>query len=179
LINDVLDLSRIEAGQLTLSMGEYRLSTVVAEVCLAIQPLAVDKGLVLETRIPASLPRAVGDERRIRQVLLNLVGNAVKFTDEGRIAVEACAQGDLLRVSVADSGPGIAAIDEERIFEAFQQADGSSTKQKGGSGLGLAISRRIVELHGGRLWLERTGPATGATFSFTLPVGGADGEGGQ
>jgi signal transduction histidine kinase len=176
LINDVLDLSRIEAGQLSLSVGEYCLSTVVAEVCLAIQPLAVDKGLTLETTIPDNLPRALGDERRIRQVLLNLLGNAVKFTDAGEVRVEARADGGILRVSVSDSGPGVAGVDGERIFEAFQQADGSSTKQKGGSGLGLAISRRIVELHGGRLWLERTG-RPGATFSFTLPIGGAFREG--
>jgi signal transduction histidine kinase len=172
LINDVLDLSRIEAGQLSLSVGEYCLSTVVAEVCLAIQPLAVDKGLTLETKIPDNLPRPVGDERRIRQVLLNLLGNAVKFTDAGVVWVEARVDGDTVRVSVSDSGPGVAEADTERIFEVCQQADGSSTKQKGGSGLGLAISRRIVELHGGRLWLERSGPP-GATFTFTLPIGGA------
>jgi signal transduction histidine kinase len=173
LINDVLDLSRIEAGQLSLTVGEYCLSSVIADAILAIQPLAVDKGLSLETTLPENLPRPVGDERRIRQVLLNLLGNAVKFTDTGGVWIEARADGEFVRVSVSDSGPGVAVADAERIFEVFQQADGSSTKQKGGSGLGLAISRRIVELHGGQLWLDRSG-STGATFSFTLPIGGTD-----
>jgi signal transduction histidine kinase len=170
LINDVLDLSKIEAGQLHLARAEYSLADLVREVCLAIKPLAAEKGVALAASVPDSLPGAFGDERRIRQVLLNLLGNAVKFTDAGCVSVAAVCEDGHLRISVSDSGPGVAEADRVRIFEAFQQADSSSTKHKDGSGLGLAISRRIVELHGGRLWLEPS-VESGATFSFTVPTG--------
>jgi signal transduction histidine kinase len=169
LINDVLDLSRIEAGRLELTMTEYALSEVVRSACAAMEPLAAEKGLGLMTTLPEDLPIATGDERRITQVLLNLIGNAIKFTDAGTVRVQAMLVDHELQVSVADTGPGIAAADQERIFEVFQQADSSSTKQQPGAGLGLAISRRIVELHGGRLWVESR-PGQGATFIFSLPV---------
>jgi signal transduction histidine kinase len=169
LINDVLDLSRIEAGQLTLSVNEYSMADLVKSVFLTTEPLASEKGLRLDVSIPPTLPPARGDERRLTQVLLNLVGNAVKFTDGGDVRVRVGVTGDYFHVAVSDTGPGVALEDQDRIFEEFQQADGSHTRKKGGSGLGLAISRRIVELHGGRLWVEsRVGE--GSTFSFTVPV---------
>jgi signal transduction histidine kinase len=115
------------------------------------------------------LPPGHGDEHRITQVLLNLVGNAIKFTETGEVAINASAQNGAFTVAVRDTGPGIAKADQTKIFEEFQQADNSSTRNKGGTGLGLAISKRIVEMHGGRIWVESM-EGQGSTFSFTLPV---------
>jgi signal transduction histidine kinase/putative methionine-R-sulfoxide reductase with GAF domain len=169
LINDVLDLSKIEAGQLTLSLGNYSMGEVVQAVVSAVESLASEKKLALKATVPADLPPGRGDERRLTQVLLNLTGNAIKFTDEGEVSIQARASDGAFVVSVSDTGPGISEADQQTIFEEFQQADSSSTRKKGGTGLGLSISRRIVELHGGRLWVEST-PGRGSTFSFTLPV---------
>jgi signal transduction histidine kinase len=169
LINDVLDLAKIEAGQLTLSVADYSLKEVVDSVFNAVEPLAVEKHLAFKTDVPAHLPIGHGDERRIAQVLLNLVGNAIKFTDAGEVAIKASAANGSFTVAVSDSGPGISAADQTRIFDEFQQADTSSTRKKGGTGLGLSIARRIVEMHDGRIWVEST-PGKGSTFFFTLPV---------
>ena len=102
-------------------------------------------------------------------MLLNLVGNAIKFTDEGEVAIKAAATNGTITVSVRDTGPGISETDQAKIFQEFQQADKSITREKGGTGLGLTISKRIVEMHGGRIWVESS-PGEGSTFSFTLPV---------
>ena len=169
LINDVLDLAKIEAGQLTLSLGDYSLKEVVHGVVDAVEPLAAGKGLALKADVPAQLPIAHGDERRVAQVLLNLVGNAIKFTDKGEVAVKASAANGSLTVAVCDSGPGISPADQARIFDEFQQADSSTTRAKGGTGLGLAIAKRIVEMHGGRIWVE-SALGKGSRFFFTLPV---------
>jgi GAF domain-containing protein len=169
LINDVLDLSKIEAGQLTLSLNDYSIKELVQGVYAAVEPLARTKGLALKLDVPAGLPRARGDERRIAQVLLNLVGNAIKFTDQGAITIGASARDGVFTVAVDDTGPGIAAADRSKIFEEFQQADNSATRKKGGTGLGLAISKRIIEMHGGRLWVESE-LGRGSTFAFTLPL---------
>jgi signal transduction histidine kinase len=169
LINDVLDLSRMEAGQLTLSLGDYAMGEVVHAVVSAVESLAAGKKLAFKAIVPADLPPGRGDERRLTQVLLNLAGNAIKFTDAGEVSIEARATDGAFLVSVSDTGPGISEADQARIFEEFQQADSSSTRAKGGSGLGLSISRRIVELHGGRLWVESV-PGEGSTFHFTVPL---------
>jgi signal transduction histidine kinase len=169
LINDVLDLSKIEAGQLTLSLNDYSLEDVVQSVFSAVESLATAKKLALKVEAPAVLPPGHGDEHRITQVLLNLVGNAIKFTETGEVAINASAQNGAFTVAVRDTGPGIAKADQTKIFEEFQQADNSSTRNKGGTGLGLAISKRIVEMHGGRIWVESM-EGQGSTFSFTLPV---------
>ncbi|MBI4591265.1 MAG: GAF domain-containing protein [Candidatus Rokubacteria bacterium] len=169
LINDVLDLSKIEAGQLTLALNDYSMKEVVQTVFTAMESLAAEKKLALKVEAPPDLPPAKGDERRISQVLLNLVGNAVKFTDAGEVRVEANAREGAFVVSVSDTGPGISEADQEKIFEEFQQADSSSTRKKGGTGLGLSIAKRIIELHGGRIWVE-SNPGKGSTFSFTLPI---------
>ena len=169
LINDVLDLSKIEAGQLTLSLTDYALQDVVQTVMTAVESLAAEKKLALKVSVPPDLPSGRGDERRLTQVLLNLVGNAIKFTEAGEVRVQATAADGTFCVSVADTGPGIALADQQKIFEEFQQADGSRTRQKGGTGLGLAIAKRIIELHGGRIWVESS-PGQGSTFSFTLSV---------
>jgi signal transduction histidine kinase len=169
LINDVLDLSKIEAGQLTLSLADYSVKDVVHNVFSSVESLAKNKKLALTIELPKTLPVAHGDERRLTQVLLNLVGNAIKFTDKGEVAIKAASVNGSVTLSVHDTGPGIAEADQRKIFEEFQQADSSTTKEKGGTGLGLAISKRIVEMHGGRLWVESS-LGHGSIFSFTVPI---------
>jgi signal transduction histidine kinase len=173
LINDVLDLSKIEAGQLSLASADYSMREVVQTVVAATEGLVAEKNLALKTMIAEDLPHGEGDERRITQVLLNLVGNAIKFTEVGEIAVEVGAADGAFQVAVADTGPGIAAKDQQLVFEEFRQLDSSSTRKKGGTGLGLAISKKIVELHGGRIWVESE-LGRGSIFRFTLPVRSAN-----
>jgi signal transduction histidine kinase/HAMP domain-containing protein len=169
LINDVLDLSKIEAGQLILSLNEYSMGEVVQTVFTSVEALAVEKKLGLKSSVPRDLSIARGDEQRIAQVLLNLLGNAIKFTDEGEVRVEVTASNETFLVSVSDTGSGLSEADQKRIFEEFRQVDGSSTREKGGSGLGLSIAKKIVEMHGGRIWVESI-PGEGSIFRFTLPV---------
>jgi signal transduction histidine kinase len=169
LINDVLDLSKIEAGQLTLTLSDYSVHDAVQSAVTAVEPLAKEKGLQLVVDIAAKLPVGRADERRIVQVLLNLIGNAIKFTEEGEVAIHVRRDNGLFVVGVSDTGPGIPKAQHERIFEEFQQADGSATRANGGTGLGLAIARKIIELHGGRLWVESV-VGQGSTFTFSLPV---------
>ena len=169
LINDVLDLSKIEAGQLTLSLTDYSIKEIVHGVYSAVETLATEKKLQFKVEVPPGLPSGHGDERRLTQVLLNLVGNAIKFTDNGEVAIKASADNGAFTVAVRDTGPGISEVDQGKLFQEFQQADSSMTKKKGGTGLGLAISRRIIEMHGGRIWVE-SHLGRGSTFSFTLPV---------
>src|SRR5262249_24579013 len=154
LINDVLDLSKIEAGQLVLSLDDYSLSDVVHGVVSAVEPLAAEKRLAFKAEVAPDLPTGHGDGRRLSQVLLNLVGNAIKFTDKGEVAIRAEAVNGAFTVAVCDTGPGIDAADQAKIFEEFQQADSSTTRKKGGTGLGLSIAKRIIEMHGGRIWIK-------------------------
>ena len=169
LINDVLDLSKIEAGQLTLTVEPYSVADMVATVLSATESLARTKGLVLASAVAPGLPTGSGDARRLTQVLLNLVGNAIKFTDSGSVEVRAVQAGDRFELAVVDSGFGIAPADQARIFDEFQQVDNSSTRKKGGTGLGLSISRKIVELHGGRISVESE-VGTGSTFKVSIPI---------
>jgi signal transduction histidine kinase len=169
LINDVLDLSKIEAGQITLSVTDYSLGEIVQAVITSVESLATEKGLSLKTNVPPDLPAGRGDERRIAQVLLNLVGNAIKFTDQGEVAISASAAGGAFTIAVRDTGPGIPKAEQVKIFEEFHQADNSATKTKSGTGLGLSIAKRIIEMHGGRISVESS-PGTGSTFSVSLPV---------
>jgi GAF domain-containing protein len=169
LINDVLDLSKIEAGELTLSHDAYSMSDAIQTVISATEALAFEKALKLDAEVPANLPTARGDERRLVQVLLNLVGNAIKFTDTGEVKVSVQAKDDRFVIDVADTGPGIPDNEIGRIFEEFHQVDSSATKRKGGTGLGLAISKRIVELHGGQLAVSSE-VGKGSTFRVDLPV---------
>jgi signal transduction histidine kinase len=125
--------------------------------------------IAFQVEVAPQLPLARGDGRRSTQVLINLVGNAIKFTDAGEIAIKAEAQNGSFHVSVRDTGPGISSADQARLFQEFQQADNAITRKKGGTGLGLAISKRIIEMHGGRIWVESQ-PGQGSTFAFTLPV---------
>jgi signal transduction histidine kinase len=169
LINDVLDLSKIEAGQLTLSLTDYSMKDVVYNVYGAVEPLAAQKKLTFKAEIAPDMHAGHGDERRLTQVLLNLVGNAIKFTDAGAVVIKASQSNGSFSVAVCDTGPGISADDQKKLFQEFQQADSSTTKKKGGTGLGLAISKRIVEMHGGKIWLESE-VGRGSTFAFTIPL---------
>jgi signal transduction histidine kinase len=168
LINDVLDLSKIEAGQLTLDLADYSLQDIVQTVYSAVEPLAADKKLTFRSEVAPELPRARGDGRRLTQVLLNLVGNAIKFTDAGEVAIKVSADDTSFRVAVHDTGPGISASDQAKLFQEFQQADNSITREKGGTGLGLAISKRIIEMHGGKIWVDSV-VGQGSVFAFTVP----------
>jgi len=169
LINAVLDLSKIEAGQLTLSISDYSLKEVVQGVFAAVESLATAKRLALKVELPTVLPTGRGDEQRITQVLLNLVGNAIKFTEAGEVAIAASVENGAFTVAVRDTGPGISVADQTRIFEEFQQADNSSTRSKGGTGLGLAISKRFIEMHGGHILLDSE-LGRGSTFTISLPI---------
>ena len=169
LINDVLDLSKIEAGQLVLELSDYSVQDIAQTVRSTLEPLAADKKLAFKVETAAGLPSGHGDGRRLTQVLINLVGNAIKFTDAGEVAIKAEANNGSFHVSVRDTGPGISAADQTKLFQEFQQADNAITRKKGGTGLGLAISKRIIEMHGGRIWVESQ-PGQGSTFTFTLPV---------
>jgi GAF domain-containing protein/anti-sigma regulatory factor (Ser/Thr protein kinase) len=169
LINTVLDIAKIESGQFTLNMTEYAIEGVVETVRSATESLAQNKKLALKTEVAKSLPVGLGDEQRLTQVLLNLVGNAIKFTDTGEVRVTAKAVNGHFNVSVTDTGPGIPEEHQARIFEQFHQVDSSNTKAKGGTGLGLAIAKQIVEMHGGRIWVEST-LGKGSTFQMELPT---------
>jgi signal transduction histidine kinase len=164
LINDVLDLSKIEAGQLTLALADYSIKEIVQTVFTAVESLAAEKHLALKVSVPPDLPLGHGDERRITQVLLNLVGNAIKFMEVGEVRVEVSAADGAFRVAVSDTGPGIAPANQQKIFEEFQQVDSSSTRKRGGTGLGLSIasaSSKCTEAASGR------SPAQGRARPFT------------
>ena len=169
LINDVLDLSKIEAGQLVLAMEHYSVADMVSTVLSATESLARAKGLALVSTVAPDLPMGIGDARRLAQVLLNLVGNAIKFTDQGKVEIRVARAAERFEIAVVDTGLGIAPDDQKRIFDEFQQVDSTSTRKKGGTGLGLSISRRIVELHGGRITVE-SAVGAGSTFVVSLPI---------
>ena len=176
IIDDILDLSKVEAGQMTLSNKPFFLGEVVGHICEMMAGQARSKGITLECQLPEGGPEALlGDAGRLQQILFNLVGNAVKFTDSGSISVRVEAPGaadgeaatrNTFHFSVRDSGPGVPVERREAIFERFTQADSSITRRYGGAGLGLAISRRLVELMEGRIWLESE-EGVGSTFHFT------------
>ncbi len=169
LINDVLDLSKIEAGQLVLELTDYSFEDIAQTVRSTLEPLAADKKLAFKVEVAPKMPPGHGDGRRLTQVLINLVGNAIKFTDAGEVVIKATAPDGSFHLSVCDTGPGISAADQAKLFQEFQQADNAITRKKGGTGLGLAISKRIIEMHGGKIWVESQ-LGQGSTFSFTLPV---------
>jgi len=179
LVNDVLDLSQVEGGQMALSREWVSPHQILSEAADAVRSLFESKGLYLRVEAPADLPELFADPLRFRQVLLNLLSNAGRFTDSGGVTVAACVVGGTLRVSVRDSGPGIPAADQARLFEPFQQLDSSIRRRHGGSGLGLSISKRFVEMHGGKMELE-SAPGVGTTIAFTLPLETAwPGDGGE
>ena len=168
LIDDVLDLSQIEAGQVALTREPVALHEVVEAALVAVRPLFASKNLTLQADVPQDLI-VTCDRTRIREVVLNLLSNAGRFTQKGGAVVSAWRDGEDVVLSVTDTGPGIAAEDQEKLFRPFQQLDAALNRRQGGSGLGLAISRSFVELHGGRLWPESR-PGEGTTFYVRLPL---------
>ena len=169
LINDVLDLSQLEARRMSLSRELVDVGALVAEAIEAVSPLYRAKRLELEADIPASLPRLLCDRLRVRQILLNLLSNAGRFTTTGGVKVTVSLDRSDVVLSVADSGPGIPPEQRQRLFEPFTQLDSTTRRIHDGSGLGLSISKQLVELHGGRMWLESE-VGKGSTFYFSLPL---------
>lgn len=169
LVDDVLDLSQIDAGQMALLKERVGLSQIIAGAVTAVQPLFNTKGLTLQTDIPSNLPLLHCDRTRIRQVLLNLLSNAGRFTEQGGVRVQARQKRNQVIVSVTDTGPGISADEIDEVFKPFQQLDGSIHSHWAGSGLGLSISKHFVELHEGKMWLESE-EGQGTTFFFGLPL---------
>jgi len=176
LLNDILDLSKIEAGKVELETIDFSLREQVDQVCQLLSPLATDKGLKLTCRVASDLPdKLIGDPGRFSQILINLGGNGVKFTEQGEVTIdienEHQTQNQVcLRVSVKDTGVGVPADKQDTIFEPFNQADPSTTRRFGGTGLGLGISSQLVSMMDGRIWLE-TEPGQGSTFIFTETLG--------
>jgi PAS domain S-box-containing protein len=174
LINDILDLARIEAGKMELNFEEVHLAEMSTSVMSTAKGLVKEKPIQLLQRIPQNMPTVRGDTMRVRQVLLNLISNASKFTDHGSITVETSIQrgptGKMeALINVIDTGPGISIEDQKKLFQAFSQVDGSATRKSGGSGLGLSICANLVQLHGGRIGVHSV-VGTGSTFWFTLPL---------
>jgi PAS domain S-box-containing protein len=174
LINDILDLARIEAGKMELNFEEVHLTDMTTSVMSTAKGLVKEKPIQLIQRIPPNMPTVRGDTMRVRQVLLNLISNASKFTDLGSITVEASIQrgptGKMeALINVVDTGPGISIEDQKKLFQAFSQVDGSATRKSGGSGLGLSICANLVQLHGGRIGVHSV-VGGGSTFWFTLPL---------
>lgn len=175
LINDILDISKIEAGRLELCIESVYLDELIHSIMSTAIGLTKDKPITLHEDVAPDLPPIKADHTRIRQVLLNLLSNAAKFTDEGTITVKARYEGPEVFISVSDTGVGIAPEDQEHIFGEFQQVESCSNRQYEGTGLGLAISKQLVEMHNGRIWVESTLGA-GATFYVSLPIGEEDEE---
>jgi signal transduction histidine kinase len=169
LINDVLDLSKIEAGRMELVLGEYSVQDVVETVRTSLQSLALEKGLEFVAAAEDDIPLAFGDGRRITQCLMNLVGNALKFCKRGRVAVWVERQGNDLLYHVSDTGIGIPKEELKNIFTEFQQVDTAITREFSGTGLGLNITKKFVEMHGGRIWAESE-LGKGSTFFFSIPL---------
>ncbi|MBA3532384.1 MAG: GAF domain-containing protein [Ardenticatenales bacterium] len=174
LIDSILDISKIEAGKMEMHFEPIDFRKNIADVAMSTAlGLVKDKPVELVKEVPGDLPPIMADAVRIRQVLLNLLSNASKFTDEGRITLTVTKQGEMLIVSVSDTGIGIPPEKQAKLFEAFYQVDSSTTRKTGGTGLGLAISKSFVEMHGGQIWMESTGvPGEGTTFAFTIPING-------
>jgi len=169
LVDDILDLSQLEGERMAINRECASVSDVVREAADAIAPLFGSKALKLDVEVPPDLPLLPCDRLRIGQVILNLLSNAARFTEQGGATIRAWADGGEVMISVSDTGPGIEKGNLEKVFEPFQQADGSITRRYGGSGLGLSISRHLVELHGGKIWCDSQVGA-GAAFTFSLPL---------
>ncbi len=170
LINDVLDVSQIEAGKMAIIKEETNARQVILEAASLQRDLIESRGLAFQMALPEGMPTLYLDRTRVRQVILNLLSNAARFTDNGTITLSARVEPTKLLVSVTDTGIGIPPPDLNRVFEEFHQLEGSLSRRRGGSGLGLTLCKQFVELHGGRIWAESVGiPGLGTTFTFTLP----------
>jgi signal transduction histidine kinase len=169
LINDILDLSKIEAGRMELELTDFHLPTALDNALSLVRERAGRRNIALHTRIDNRLGEIRADERKVRQVILNLLSNAIKFTPEGgRIEVQAAPKDGFVEVSVSDTGVGISPEDQEAVFEEFRQV-GTAEKKAEGTGLGLTLCRKFIELHGGRIWVKSQ-VGEGSTFTFTIPA---------
>jgi signal transduction histidine kinase len=170
IINDILDISRIEAGRMPLRLSEFRLPELVGEVLAEVEPIVAQSSVHIEASVDRRLPPVQSDRQKVKQIILNLLANAVKFTQRGTITllVRYDPRARELAVAVADTGIGIAPEDQARIFEDFQQADSSLTRPHGGAGLGLSICRRLATMLGGEIQMESM-PGVGSTFTLVLP----------
>jgi len=170
LINDILDLAKIEAGRMELEASDFDLPQAIDNTLILVRERAIRRGIALERTVDPQLGEVKGDERKIKQVLLNLLSNAVKFTPEGgRIEVRAALADGAAEISVTDTGVGIAPEDHAAVFEEFRQVGTDYARKHEGTGLGLALARKFVELHGGKIWVKSQ-VEQGATFTFTIPV---------
>jgi signal transduction histidine kinase len=170
LINEILDLSKIEAGKVELDRSRFDLPTTIEGTLTLVRERATRHGLTIDLSIDERLGEIEADERKVRQILLNLLSNAVKFTpDGGQVDVAAVVIDDVAQIAVKDTGIGIAPADQESIFEEFQQVGGDHEGKREGTGLGLTLARKFVELHGGRIWVKSS-VGKGANFTFTLPL---------
>jgi signal transduction histidine kinase len=169
LINDILDLSKVEAGRMELESSEFHLPSAIDNALILVKERASRRGITLGSTVDEGLGMLRGDERKVKQVLLNLLSNALKFTPEGgKIDIRAGLQDHSAEISVSDTGIGIAPADQGAVFEAFRQV-GDAERKAEGTGLGLALSRKFIELHGGKIWVKSQ-VGTGSTFYFTLPL---------
>jgi signal transduction histidine kinase/DNA-binding response OmpR family regulator len=173
LINDLLDISRIETGRVRFEPTPVSVEEIIADVIEAMAARAQAHGLILTYEVDAGLPEIMGDRGRLYQVLNNLVGNAINYTLEGNVSIEATTIGTAVQVSVRDTGVGIVPEDISRIFDRFYRADDPIVQQASGTGLGLPIVKMFVEMHGGRVWVDSE-KGRGSTFTFILPVSGAE-----
>lgn len=174
LINDILDLAKIEAGKMELAFDEVNMTDVTTSVLSTMSGLVKDKPINLKREIEPDLPTVRADAIRVRQIMINLLSNAAKFTDEGDIVIgvgiKPAPNGRMeVQVSVTDTGPGISQEDQAKLFQAFSQVDDSPTRKTGGTGLGLSICQHLINMHGGRIWVESE-VGKGSTFSFSLPL---------
>ncbi|WP_340817822.1 PAS domain S-box protein [Methanolobus sp. WCC4] len=170
LINDILDISKIEAGKMELNFDIVDISSAVNEVVTIMRPLAAEKNLTVDIDLPDDLPGIIADRSKIKQILYNLIGNAIKFTDnDGRITIHTETKGSYLQTSIIDTGIGISPIDQRKLFKPFSQIDSSISRRYAGTGLGLALVKDIVELHGGRIWVESK-VSKGSNFTFRIPI---------
>jgi len=170
LINEILDLSKVEAGRMELEIAVFDLPQALERALTLVRERATRRGLTLDLSLDERLGTFVGDERKIRQVVLNLLSNAVKFTPEGgRVGVAATLANGAVQIAVTDTGIGIAPEDQEAIFEEFRQVGGDYSQKREGTGLGLTLAKKFVELHGGTIWVKSE-VGRGSTFTFTLPV---------
>src|SRR5262245_44741825 len=170
LINDILDLSKIEAGHMEVSLAEFDLPAAVDNAVTLVRERALRHAVKLEVEVDGGLGRFYADERKFKQILLNLLSNAVKFTPEGgRVRLQAEQVNDSVLVSVIDNGIGISTEDQSIIFEEFRQVATRNQNKPEGTGLGLALTKKFVEMHGGRIWVQSE-VGKGSTFAFTMPI---------
>ena len=170
-MHDLEELARVEANQHPLDLRPVNMATLLHAAADRLHPQFEDKDVRLHIEAPSDVPQVYADVSRLLQVLLNLVGNALRYTPSGgQVTVSACREGQQMLISVHDTGIGIAAEHLPFLYERFYRVDKSRTSASGGSGIGLTIARHLVEAHGGRIWATSPGPGQGSTFAFTLPL---------